>query len=522
MQFTRINLTLKILVVIYLLGRTAAYIINSFTWPMDGDLSFLYYVSWLMNEHDFVPYRDVHETSFFGTFIFYSTLTKCIGYSTLAFHIVDTIYFVLLSVVMFLLLKPFGKLVGLLAIGLFGEFYYQYGSGVHLQRDFVALLPVAIALFIATSRSRPAQSLQQIFVGALFGAAACIKPQFGLGLFPALALIYYQNESRQIWDYKSLLKILLWSATGFVMVWIAGLLWLYTHGVLNNFFDMTFNYLPQYSSINGRNYSRTTEDALSGAAKWLAGMLQVFLLPLLLSLFAVMRSVEISVAKKKSLIIIVGLWVLYLVYVPMAGKYWEYHILPSCYFLALSLSLILYKEKIQHENMYSFLRLGAWLILIWLFVLHQSFYITPKTDPKFNERMKVGTSELANFLKQNLRVGETIQSHVSHTHGPIFPALLQAHVMPATPYLENYLLYHDVDKPFVANARKQFMAMLQSHPPRFIIAGPTVFGFRGERTEQVFRIFEDWLAKNYHPVLYSSNSPDLGINEIYIVYEYNL
>src|SRR5688572_22315969 len=118
---------LYLLLVVYAWVRLAEYITGSFDWPMDGDLGFLYYIAWLMNEHDYIPYRDVHETSFFGTFIFYSGLTRLTGYSTIAFHWADLFFFSALSSITFLLLKPLGKLCALLAIALFGEFYFKMG-----------------------------------------------------------------------------------------------------------------------------------------------------------------------------------------------------------------------------------------------------------------------------------------------------------------------------------------------------------------------------------------------------------
>jgi len=517
----RIDRALKTGFIIYLLARVACYIVNSFSWPMDGDISFLFYISRLMNEHGFIPYRDVHETSFFGTFIFYTTLTRWIGYSTVAFHVADTLFFLLLSAITYGLLKPFGRLAALLAIGLFGEVYFHYGIGVHLQRDFVALLPVAAAWFLVAMPDKTYIKTRCFLTGVLFGIASCIKPQFGLGLIVVLIFFYLQNKKNSSIERIPCALIFGLSLCGFTLVWLSGLCWLYCHGVLHHFLDMVFNYLPEYSSINGRNYARNTEDALSGAAKWYAGMMGLFALPLALSFFGILKDTITANIQKLLALCALVMWLLYLSYVPMAGKYWEYHILPSYYFLSVCLSLVAASVASKKSGaLLSVFIFSAWLVLAWFTILEKSLWIAPHNDQKFNARMESGTEDLANFLTAHLQKGDTVQSHVSHTHGPIFPALLRVDAMPATPYLENYLLYHDVDKPFVKNAREQFLTTLENKPPRFIIAGPTVFNFRGERTESAFQPFEDWLAANYRPVHYSPDLPGQSISETYIVYEH--
>ena len=127
MGINQIIQSFKLLFVAYLLVRLGFNIFYSFAWPMDGDLSFLYYMSWLMNEQGMVPYSDLHETSMLGTFIFYNCLTALIGYSSVAFHIADSVLFMALALMTYGLMRPFGSLVALLAIGCFGEFYF-FGS----------------------------------------------------------------------------------------------------------------------------------------------------------------------------------------------------------------------------------------------------------------------------------------------------------------------------------------------------------------------------------------------------------
>lgn len=504
---------LKWFLVVFVLLRIVFYLVDSFSWPMDGDISFLYYIAWLMNEHDYVPYQDVHETSFFGTFIFYSALTKLVGYSTIAFHIVDTLFFLALSWITFRLLKPFGTPAGLLAIGLFGEMYYQYGAGVHLQRDFVALLPVALALLVSQQAS--IDSSKKCFLsGALFAVAACIKPQFGFGAPLVVVLIVF--DSGITWK-----KALIASITGAVIVIFAGFAWLVYHGILDDFLDMTLNYLPHYSTINGRNFARQPIDSWIGAIKWIFERFKIFGPLLLISIFVCLRYKPFDKSQQRLVLVLFLLWVLYLIYVTMAGKYWEYHVLPSCYFLAMCLALIAMQAPgLAVPRHVSVCLLFAWAALAWFVVFEQSWRITPNTDKAYNARIEEASAQLAGYLAEHLQPGDRVQSHVSHTHTAIFPAMLEAQAIPATPYLENYLLYHDIDQPFVKHARERFLETLQRNPPRFIIVTPTVFFFHGDKTEKVFLPFEEWLALNYRPVYALPDQPGQRASEYYEVFEY--
>jgi len=508
---------LYLLLLLYAWSRLAQYVVGSFAWPMDGDLSFLYYIAWLMNEHDYVPYRDVHETSFFGTFIFYSGLTKLIGYSTIAFHWADLFLFSALSGITFLLLKPFGRLCALLAIALFGEFYYNMGFNVHMQRDFIALLPAAAGLLLLRDQNLPLWT-RSLLIGALFGVASCIKPQFAGGIIIAIGYLTLAEKKMDDTFIKRFFYVAAFCVSGFLCVWAVGVVWLIAHGVVNQFLDMAIHYLPAYSSINGRNFARDSADAWMGAGKWLWGVIKIWCVPIGISVYGIYCFDDPEKNQRRYWIIALALfWLLYLAYVPMAGKYWSYHVLPAYYFLAILLSFIVASKSVGHNKAVAIVITLAWLLMYVFMVAGENVSARHRQLIGSHEQAGLTTRALEAFLKETLKDGDTTQAHVSHTRGPVFPALLAAKALPATPYLENYLLYHDVDSPFVKKARENFLSSLQQHPPRFIIYTSTLFGFRGPRTEAVFVPFERWMGENYKRVLASHQdfAPAFDRVEIY-------
>jgi hypothetical protein len=505
-----------LLLVIYAWVRLIQYVTGSFAWPMDGDLSFLYYIAWLMNEHDYVPYRDIHETSFFGTFIFYSILTALTGYSTAAFHWVDLFFFSALSWVTFLLLKPYGKLCALLAIALFGEFYYNMGFNVHLQRDFVALLPAAFALLFLRKKNICLWA-KAFLAGALFGVASCIKPQFAGGIIVAVGYLTFTEANHS--KIKLFFKAATFCAAGFLCVWAAGFAWLIAHNVAHEFLDMAIHYLPAYSSINGRNFARESADAWAGAGRWLWGMVLAWGLPVAISVYGIFVYGEKGDGKQTRYWIIALLlfWLLYLAYVPMAGKYWTYHVLPAYYFVAILLSFIAASTATRQNKYITTIFVSIWLLHYIFVVADENISSRHRQLIESHQQAGETTRALEAFLKNTLKEGDTTQAHVSHTRGPVFPALLVAKALPATPYLENYLLYHDVDSPFVKEARESFLSSLQENPPRYIIYTSTLFGFRGPRTETTFPPFEKWMGEHYTRILasHSEFAPAFDRVEVY-------
>jgi len=508
-----------LLLVIYAWVRLVEYVVGSFNWPMDGDLSFLYYIAWLMNEHDYVPYRDVHETSFFGTFIFYSSLTRLTGYLTLAFHWADLFFFSILSWITFLLLKPFGKLCALLAIALFGEFYFKMGFGVHLQRDFIALLPAALALLLLREE-RLSLRVRGFLMGILFGAASCIKPQFAGGLLVAIWYLTFAEKKENDVLVGRILNISIAALAGFICIWSVGFTWLMFHGVANQFIDMAIHYLPAYSSINGRNFARDSVDAWLGAGKWLWGMISLWIIPIAASVYGTFSRNGGGIKQSRIWVLALILWwLLYLMYVPMAGKYWGYHVLPAYYFVAILLSLVVASAHNIQNNITKYIIMAVWLLAYFFGIADENVSSRHQNLIASNEQSRQTTIALEKFLKSSLKEGDRTQAHVSHTRGPVFPALLAARALPATPYLENYLLYHDVDSTFVKKAREQFLSTLQKDPPRYIIYTSTLFGFRGPGTETMFAPFESWMSQHYKRVLNSHREFAPAFDRVE-VYEY--
>ena len=190
----------KYLFVTFLGGLFFMQLVLSLNWPLlnGGDAAFLHYIAYLINEHDFVPYRDIFEVNMPGTYLFHMAIGKLFGYSDFAFRLVDTTWLTLTLIVSWLLMRPFGRVVAFSACFLFGLVYFKGNVYHSLQRDFIVLLPIATALLLGTQR-KPYHSINLIHLlqGILFGLAGLIKPHFIIGL-PVIILYNYLHFNENI------------------------------------------------------------------------------------------------------------------------------------------------------------------------------------------------------------------------------------------------------------------------------------------------------------------------------------
>lgn len=103
----------------------------SLNWRMEHDTPLLHYVAFLIDQHDFVPYKDVFETSMPGTFLFHLAIGKTLGYGDTAFRVVDIAYLMLLLTATWFLVRPImGPLPALISPLLF----LAYSISTRVQR----------------------------------------------------------------------------------------------------------------------------------------------------------------------------------------------------------------------------------------------------------------------------------------------------------------------------------------------------------------------------------------------------
>jgi hypothetical protein len=464
-------------------------------WPMMREAHYLHYIGYLLNEHHFAPYRDVLETSWFGTFLFHMLVGKVFGYTSLAFRIADIFVLTALLVITWNILRRLDIFAAWIGTLTFALAYLHYGPANTLQRDFLILLPISSAVLISLPVQLSAR-LRAGLIGALFACAASIKPHAVMGLAPVLFLLYTQTQA----PHPPLMRMLLQCATGFIATFCCGLLWLWYRDGLAAFIDMSLHYLPLYQDLNGAHEMITPAQRLKNTLQWWEIFTWNWPGILAISALRGWLVTEKNSQQRNLLIAILALALCYNLYPLPAGKFWDYHWVPFTYFAILSASLLLMPAR------KSSLTAQALTIACTLYFLHSlhSQYIPWRgltdqlqryPDISIDTRSE---KEIADFLQQHLQPGDTLQ--VIDQGGPSTLYLLRAQAVLATPYLGSFVFLHHINEPYVQQAQKKFLQQLQLKKPKLMMVMTDFTRPSGQDTLAEIPGLKKFLAEHYQPL----------------------
>lgn len=490
------------------LAATAA----SLGWRMEHDTPLLHYAGFLINEFDYVPYRDLFETSMPGTFLFHMSIGKAFGYGDTAYRLIDVSILALLAATTLSTLRTFGRPAAVAGVSTFTLVYLSQGQGQSLQRDYLGTVLVAFSLWVAV-RSRGSGLIgSNLLIGALSGGAFLIKPHLIVGL-PVILLAQYRMLRIEGGEGEAdpRLRMAAATAAGFIAPIVLTTLWLWSIGGLSDFLDIVIHYLPLHNELT---YDLTIR---SRGLRFLAYLWQGYFQfggyrPLLIgSLLGCGFAIFVRRGSERERVLagaILALIAAYTLYPAIGTKFWIYHYFPFFYFASLGFGLLLTRPNASRRGAPATARLEFPAILCFLLLFPMNFpqglarysasvwnALQPgfvATPPK-NGRV----DEIATWLKQRLEPGDEVQpldwsSGVNH-------ALLIAKAPLATRFLYDYQFYHHTESPYIRALRREFLRELERARPRFIIEvrdyiKPWV---SGPGTTREFRTLRDFIEKNY-------------------------
>jgi hypothetical protein len=444
-------------------------------WRMAQDTPLLHYAAFLMDKHHFVPYRDIFETSMPGTLAFHYLIGTLFGYGDAAFRALDLTLLAALLVATFAFMRRFGRLAAAWSALLFGLVYLAQGQAMSLQRDYVGVIPIALALLCIPQRSAtPVRLWRFILMGLLFGLSALIKPHLVIAIPIVFATVLAFRRRSQPASTRDFIRCAAATGVSLLVPSAIALAWLAAHSALGAFVDMCVHYLPLHSALTGDH--RT----ISGLARVLylianTSTLGGFGALFLCSLLAYYHVADIADGDPTTSISLrcLGLCTLaYAVYPALAGKFWSYHYMPFAYFCSLSAALCLYAWPRSNTSL-----TRAWILLTALVTtvtvqLPMSDYVRSlasdlRSGPEAHAPKGGRVDEIAEFLKANLHPGDTVQP-LDWTGGSIHGMLL-AEARLATRFMYDYHFYHHVSSPYIQGLRQSFLSQLRMASPRFII-----------------------------------------------------
>lgn len=479
-----------------------AQAILSLRWPLVHDGAFLHFIAFQIDRFGYLPYADIHETSLPLVYLFHLAIGRTLGYGDLAFHVVDVAYLAALLGATWWMMRPLGALVAAAAALVFGLLYQSFGPGMTLQRDYLALLPVAVAIALAgATRHRRRRFLA---IGALFGVAVSIKPHFGIMLPPVWLYALAAGGEGIAWprpDRRALAEAALWTGVGLALVVTLPLLWVWRVGAWAAFREIMTRYLPLYSQLTG------AQRLLEPGERWRylfdstlrLGDRAWLLLPAVAGVVLGLAGGRRPPAQRRLVVLLATLALLAVVYTPLAGKFWPYHWMPFFYFAVCCGALVLL--PVQERDS----RPRQWVALA-IFIAGLALTQRPAADavrqlhgqppaPAAEGRADV----MVAFLQQTLQPGDTVQPLDGVTGGGAV-ALRRLGRPSATPYINDTQFYHHIDHPVIQGLRRDFMTRLAGAPPRFLISVPAASRPNGPGTAG-FAELDRFIAEYYRVAL---------------------
>jgi hypothetical protein len=459
----------------------------SLRWRYAHNMPVLGYMGFLVDSGK-VPYRDFIDINMPGTYAIFALLGRVFGWSDLGLRVFDLILLALLSIATFWWMRLSGRLTAVCAALAF-PLYYLSTSSASMEREYVALVLLAIALGLAVGSPGRRLILRGLCTGLLTAATALVKPHLAILILPALAVLFHEAAGS-----ARIGRLAAATAVG-LLVPVAGTFgWLLAVGALKPFLNATSNYWPLYAELAG------ALRPIHGAARLmyigeslLAGIKDSFLPWALLGIFAVRRQSEL----RKQILAMSGLVILSAIYPALSGQFFFYHWLPFQYTVLCAASLAIRFPRAERTNPVALVSRFAVLLLLLLLCTLSLRRIVWQSGP----RERGMADEVADVLAERMKPGETVQP-LDWTGGAL-RGMLIVRAKPATRFLCDYYFYFQVNRPYIQRLRREFMAELSDAKPTFIIEAT------GEKKPwpkgvNEFPELQSYIARNYAVVAQES------------------
>ena len=442
-----------------ILVANAAY---SLRWPYIHDSPLMLYAAWHI-AHGAVPYRDLFDMNMPGTYFAMWVLGAFFGWDDLGFRVFDLLCISLIGIATFGWMRHFGRAPALAAAMLFPLQYLALGPSTSMQREFLALVPLTMALALVES---PCSASVRFFgTGLLAGAAALVKPQFLLLALPPMTYLTFTAAPS-----ADRAKGMVWMAAGLVAPFVATFAFLAYRGALDAFIDIATNYWPLYTHLTG------SHQPISGSARvaylvtsTLEGLKNAYIPLALVGLAAALGD-----GQRRGLGWTIGaMTAAAAVYPSLSGQFWTYHWLPLQYMLLCAAALSVMTVPPSRWTFRSVMRAAcALLTLAAVGTTAVRARIAASTgDPasdvvKSRARADRVPREVAAFLLAHLEPGDLVQP-LDWTGGAVH-GMLAARAPIATRFMYDFHFYHHVDTPYIVRLRRQFVRQLAAKRPRFV------------------------------------------------------
>lgn len=488
-------------------------LVSSLNWRLGHDTSFMHYVAYLINEHGFLPYRDIFEVNMPGTYLFHMTIGKLFGYSDLAFRIVDIIWTITTLTVTWLIMKPFGNMTAIASCLLFGNIYLASGASMSLQRDVIAILPIATAFLISTRNGQwRSEKLTYWLIGALFGLASLVKPHMAIGLPAAIVYSIICNNFDSKLSKKKIKHFIVcvfFALIGFLSIFSAPFLWMWHIGALQSFWEIFSSFTPLYSQLSSNVELMEAFRRFKYAVRlYLSfGSSRALMVGALLGALYVWTE-KSSTETRKLTTALFSFTVLYTVYVAIGGKFWKYHWMPYIYFSSLCTALMLFPWRLcnYQRSLKSLFSLFTFVLISVLVVQPSNIAINQLSRDKNISPFIERVDEMTTYLNNHLSPNDTVQP-LDWSGGTLY-AMLRSQAVVSTPFLTDFQFYLHTSTPYIQKLRENFITRMNENKPTFILDVHTKSKVKGIDASYHFPELDQFIQKYYRKD-YESNEVDI-------------
>jgi hypothetical protein len=446
----------------------AHLLIRSRHWEYDHDTPLLQYCGFLMDRYGWMPYRDFFETSMPGTFLFHAGIVALFGTGNLAFILVNDALLGLLLLTSYLWMRQLSRPAAVLFVCWYGAFYLASGPGELMQRDWLAVLPIAIA-FSILSNSRTSNGAARMgtafLIGSLMGASACIKPQLALAGIPivwGLGLVndraHTQPRSEAMREF--VLRVALPAMLGIAAPLAAVAAWLAYRGSFASFASMVHDYLPLHIQQTGDHQFLPPAERLRYVlvnAVQLRGCWPM-MLAALFGFVLIDRQFTQQPRNRTLFRLAFAMLAIYAIEPVLSGQFWEYHYDPFQYWLIAILSLLVL-PVLSTSRYVAIPALTLTSCVAFSFGLH---HVT-KAGPAEHGHV----ADMVGAIESNVPPGVPVQP-IDWTTGAV-QALLQTEHPLGTRFLYDYHFYHHVQSPVIQKLRTEFVTQLVTRRVPFVL-----------------------------------------------------
>lgn len=479
----------------------------SLTWRMEHDAPILFYVAYLIDAFDRIPYRSIFDMNLPGTYAAYGLMGRLTGYTDLGIRWVDVALLALLSGATYRALAAADRRGAWAGATLFALGYLGYGPRMSLQREFLVVVLAGLSLWALAGDARsveaPLRPLRRLAAGLAIGAAITIKPHAGLLALPLIGDALGGARSGRV-------VRLAWLGAGLALPSLLALGYLLRVDALESFLTLARGYWPLYGQI-GQDLALVAPEE-----RWrylLRGLVRfgaphdatgysalvrghVGLLPAMAAGYFVARRTASGPGARRVVRVLAGYALCLLVYPLASGQFWDYHWLPFQW-AALSLGGL----ALMNLRGPAISRAGALGVLALVVAGALSVDVPAPVRRTLRGEAplppKGGRPDaIAAYLRERPEPLGPVQV-LDWTGGGIH-ALLLARVELATSFVYDFHFYHHPDSEFIGELRGRFLRELGESQPRYVIEiqgmKPNV---RGPGTTDEFEQLRRYLETNY-------------------------